>query len=76
MQYPRHTDKRAKHVRVTHKPGGPYVIANHQLNSLQELVTKFGTALNLHTPCPGSKYQPIFAGAAPDFGEYMNDLSI
>jgi len=54
------SNKRIKHFRVLHVPGGKYEIGKAKCSSLGSVVTHFAKELGLGTPCPGSKYQAIF----------------
>ncbi len=63
------------HQRVSHKIGSGYQIkmqANEMtFDSLEQLVEKAGSELNLITCCPGSKYAPVFLSTDPAATGYV-----
>eukprot|EP00027_Filamoeba_sp_ATCC50430_P018551 CAMPEP_0168567218 /NCGR_PEP_ID=MMETSP0413-20121227/14878_1 /TAXON_ID=136452 /ORGANISM="Filamoeba nolandi, Strain NC-AS-23-1" /LENGTH=511 /DNA_ID=CAMNT_0008599375 /DNA_START=169 /DNA_END=1704 /DNA_ORIENTATION=+ len=60
---------KVKHYRVYHKPGLKFMIGKTEVNSIQEIVTKYSTELGLKDPCPGSPYEKIFQKQAPQISE-------
>jgi len=53
-------NKKVKHFRVYHKPGLKFLIGKTEVDSLKEIVKKYGDELELKYPCPGWPYQSIF----------------
>ncbi|KAL6064801.1 Dual specificity protein kinase [Balamuthia mandrillaris] len=50
-----------KHYRITHRPGSKYAIGKVECDSLDELMQRYRKELYLKRPCPGSKYEAMFA---------------
>jgi hypothetical protein len=56
-------NNKVKHYRVYHKPGLKFLIGKTEVNSIQEIVDKYGKDLDLVHPCPGSPYANLFANS-------------
>lgn len=52
--------KKVKHYRVYHKPGLKYLIGKTEVDSLQEVISKYGKELGAIHPCPGWPYEKLF----------------
>jgi len=53
-------DLTAKHIRIAHKPGGPYIIGKTQVSSIYEIMDRYSRELKLKYPLANSPYAYIF----------------
>jgi len=51
---------KVKHYRVYHKPGLKFLIGKTEVDSIQDIVKRYGPELDLKHPCPGSPFEKIF----------------
>jgi len=49
-----------KHYRVSHTPGGPYVIGGSECSELEEVITRYKKEMRLKQPREGWPYQALF----------------
>lgn len=59
------TEKGINHTRITHHRTRGFEFRNQYYETLHSLVEAITPTLRLSTPCPGSKYRPLFAKRAP-----------